>query len=345
MRQSDSYLQYTDWQNVASIIVLLTIVFSGHANAQSQGSEKKLEVRKYGDEPVVIQNLQANGQAIKPSTAFTGGDGWLKGVSFSVHNTSAKTITFMLAELTFYSKSASRSPARFSIPRGIPDRNNVDPTREKDAIAIKPGDSAGITINDALYKNLTNYLQQINWTEEINEAEMSIGMIIFSDDTAWRNGRYLKRDQADPRKWLPIRPVTQLLPEQRQINMMPASYSYLQSSTKSGSYFAFNKLSNNKSATFGCGTYMHSVLHECGINVFYQCYNFHDEFLPGGADAYWALHQNCFSSSWENCSSNSVENTYLGQCFIVEKDITKPKPKAGLSSGNANISSNIRLIW
>jgi hypothetical protein len=174
------------------------------------GQDKEREIKKmnWPKEPVKIGKLKAKGAIIALGEKFHAEDDWLKGLTFSVKNTSEKTITYLEIELSFpRDKSAQAEPdAHDRIMYGqYPALPGETATPHPDQPPIRPGETVDVVLKD--YDGIRDFLNQTHYPVSIKRLEVSVGDVVFADGMKWSGGGLFRRDPDNPGGWMRIKEI------------------------------------------------------------------------------------------------------------------------------------------
>jgi hypothetical protein len=167
-----------------------------------QKRERVIEKPFQPNEPMDLEDVQVRGtlnvkESVKVGTKFHGDEDWLKGLTVELKNKSGKSIVY--AEVFVYvpTSETEDKPIRLSL------RYGAFPVFETDTSSqlILPAGSITLALSDDEYDQAKGLLREKNASLDFSRVEMRIGMVIFDDGTAWKNGRALRRDPNNPKKW------------------------------------------------------------------------------------------------------------------------------------------------
>lgn len=201
----------TQRESLISILItaILILFYPLAAKSQSEPTQKRYLVQKtFSSDPVRISGLQSKGRSLAFNEPFDYGSDWLEGLSFDVRNASDKTIVFVSVYLMLNRRNQKSLPVVFPLVRGINnrDKEQIDTVNNKQAIAVKSGDSINLSLSGTTYQSFLSFLEKVGWQEEIVQASLFTGIVIFADDSAWINGFTMQRDPDDPLKWIRTSP-------------------------------------------------------------------------------------------------------------------------------------------
>jgi len=188
-----------------SIIVGLGLPLLAHTHSQ-QKRERVIKKASQPNEPMDLEDIQVRGsgkatESVNVGTTFLGDEDWLKGLTVKVKNKSGKSISY--AELYVYvpTSETEDKPIRLSLRYGVMPSACSETDASNQSKLISHGSSTTLTLSDSEYDLAKGLLSEKNVTTDFKQIEMRIGMVIFDDGTAWKNGSLLHRDPNDPSKW------------------------------------------------------------------------------------------------------------------------------------------------
>jgi hypothetical protein len=76
------------------------------------------------------------------------------------------------------------------------------PKPQEQLKGIKPGEASDITLTAQQFAELKDFLNGTHYATSINRISLSIGHIIFDDDTMWYAGAIARRDPKDAIRWI-----------------------------------------------------------------------------------------------------------------------------------------------
>lgn len=194
---------------IISLLVISVSMFVPELHGLA-GQDKEREIKKmnWPKEPVKIGKLKAKGAIIALGEKFHAEDDWLKGLTFSVKNTSEKTITYLEIELSFpRDKSAQAEPdAHDRIMYGqYPALPGEIATPHPDQPPLRPGETVDVVLKD--YDGIRDFLNQTHYPVSIKRLEVSVGDVVFDDGTKWSGGGLFRRDPDNPGGWMRIKEI------------------------------------------------------------------------------------------------------------------------------------------
>lgn len=186
------------------IVCISAICLLSALIAQAQQTEtrtlKKEALSPTATHVLEISNLKVNGAPISFDQPFQADDDWLKGLTFDVKNISGKVITHFNIGMHMHNLDNNQRAGRPMILHG---RDTGLPNIEA-TVHVADGEIVHATYDEKQYSILKR-MQPIISLSKITIAELTIDMVVFEDDTAWRHGDMMRRDQTNPTKWLVIR--------------------------------------------------------------------------------------------------------------------------------------------
>ncbi|HVG33727.1 MAG TPA: hypothetical protein VM911_11620 [Pyrinomonadaceae bacterium] len=154
-------------------------------------------------EPVEIVGVKTEGHAVNFGGAFAAREDWLKGLTLNLKNISDKPIVYIAIDVRVDGTVMPRRRSAVTMAYGQRPPGPAGTPGSPAQRSIAPGESVEIVLTDALYDDLRTLVQQdaSDISRALDKAELKIDFIIFGDDSAWGNGRKLRRDPNNPNKW------------------------------------------------------------------------------------------------------------------------------------------------
>src|ERR1044071_8660468 len=155
----------------------------------------------YPNQPIEIVELKVNGRAAQLSQGIDGDTDWLNGLSWKIKNLAKKNI---LSIDLFVPFPDTQSTGRLLV---YPMHYGADPKIAKNPEIVKPvksEDTADFVISSEVYGDIKPHLEARIPLSDVNHVRIKLELIVFDDDTAWGSGQEMRRDQNDPRRWIPI---------------------------------------------------------------------------------------------------------------------------------------------
>jgi hypothetical protein len=185
------------------IFLFLTGVLLTARGVAPQEHERFLSRERNQNEPLRIKAIKGKKGAITVGKTFVDDDDWLKGLSFNVENISEKNIICIAIELEFPKSNDDPPPLVFPIEYGL--RPLLDGSILANAPPpIKPGETIDLSFPDSEYENLQKLLAELKYPKSIKHAVFTIRTVIFDDLLMWENGRLMRQDPNNPRRWVPL---------------------------------------------------------------------------------------------------------------------------------------------
>jgi hypothetical protein len=200
------------------LLVSMSMFVSTFHGLAGQVKEREIKKLNWPKEPVKIGKVKAKGSVVTIGEKFRADDDWLKGLTFSVKNSSDKTITYLEIELSFpREKSAPEDPdAHDRIIYGqYPVLPGETATLHPDQPPIRPGDTVDIILKD--YEGIREFLNNTHYPLSISRLEVSVGDVVFDDGTKWSGGGLFRRDPHNPGGWFRIKEVARITKDRNEI--------------------------------------------------------------------------------------------------------------------------------
>ena len=281
-------------------VCMCAFTFHGFAGQVKEREIKKLNWPK---EPIKIGKLKTKGTVVVLGEKFRGEDDWMKELTFSVKNTSEKTITYLEIELNFpRGKGAQEEPdAHDRIIYGqYPPLPGETATPHPDQPPIRPGDTVDVVLRD--YEGMREFLNATHYPVSINRLEVSVGDVVFDDGTKWSGGGLFRRDPNNPGGWIRIK---ELEPTHQGRNDF--GYGLLTSGTRNHAIAISNSEALPRFVKAGLRTYAATQSAQCfggcGSNYYSQ-----DEYC--GTNTRCAVRYDWVSCTWADRKETSVKNQY-----------------------------------
>jgi hypothetical protein len=191
------------WYALLVISAFFPLAMSG-TSLSTQQPDRIIELKSARNQPVKIVGMKNKRAALRIGAEFKDDEDWLRGFTIKITNTYYKPIRFVDIDLVFpRAKDEMAPPAADSLTYGR------DPSSPFDAVSsesklILPGQSAELTITDAQHHGLRLFLKSQKYPESIVRISLRLHAVLFEDGTKWVAGKFFRRDEKDPNRWVPI---------------------------------------------------------------------------------------------------------------------------------------------
>jgi hypothetical protein len=192
----------TSLKIASSICIIALITGLGIAQQVPDKMERIISKANIPGEPVEIIDVQVNGHSVKFGSVFPGDEEWLKNLQLKLKNRSGKSITYLEVEIEIPESVTRGLPLIIPITYGQMTSATSVPGISTGPKPILHNDSLVMGFSGADYERTQNVLTNKGANPRIDTVEIRIGMVIFDDGTAWREGQLLHRDPNDLNKWL-----------------------------------------------------------------------------------------------------------------------------------------------
>jgi hypothetical protein len=203
------------------LVAVCAWAYTAHSSGgQEQNADRMIEKREDYNPPVGITVIRTKKGVIETNKKFLDSDeDWLKDLKIDVHNSSGKIVTYISVEITFQRPQVqSQEPPLLSylkygfdsLPKGVVPTNMPPP--------LLPGDTATINLHEMQYDHIKTLLKNLNYPDSINMIEVRVAEIGFADGTSWDSGHLYRRDQDNPKQWIPIEHSQIKSPQGRVLN-------------------------------------------------------------------------------------------------------------------------------
>jgi hypothetical protein len=139
-------------------------------------------------------------QAIQFDNTFVADEDWLRGSKFKLKNISGKSIVYLEIELWIPASVTNGRPLIVPIRYGQMPSASSGSSVATAPDSVLDGNEVELSVSDKIYTNAKQVLAN-RGSNSISDVEVRIGMVIFDDGTAWREGHLLRRDPNNPDSW------------------------------------------------------------------------------------------------------------------------------------------------
>jgi len=205
MKQLNPYLRSTLSISIL-VLAVWTLNDAGRAgSAQTQDTDKFLEIERYPDEPLEIVEINIGPQSVKDKikvksrdetkwgrdiVRFKENNGWFKAISIRLRNVSDKPI-YGLAAAVHFEVPTDKMLFRMLLTR----------TRDLERQPLQPGEEIVVGVDPGLLKTTRANAEQFKVDLDSLPLSFSVDSAIFSDTQMWYRGSLMKRDPKDLNRW------------------------------------------------------------------------------------------------------------------------------------------------
>jgi hypothetical protein len=168
-----------------------------HAGTQQEG-EKQVKKSSYLNEPVEIVELKNKTGKLPLNEKFKGpATEWLRGLTFTISNTSDKDITYLALNL-FFPKHPDAEPSEpgyvFDLIFGVsPQSGYYNDFRQKHADKLlKRNNRLTLGLTDEQFEHIQQVLTSLGYPPNVESVEVWISEVGFDDKTIWKGGQIIK---------------------------------------------------------------------------------------------------------------------------------------------------------
>jgi hypothetical protein len=184
---------------------ILALLYLATASAHIQKGAKKITFFSYDfvpnnvPAPIEITGIKVKGKPVKFNEPFEEpAADWLNGITFEVRNAGDKAISYFDIELVVKFQNSEIDGQIIPVAFGLkPIPGKVSPTAQ-----LPSSDYASASLLSHNFNTIMSSLEKEKTTYDKNSVEVSIGQVIFSDDTRWSGGNLFKRDPTNNRRWI-----------------------------------------------------------------------------------------------------------------------------------------------
>ena len=191
---------------VMSIMVIAVVATTVRVDATQEFKERIIErLPVERNEPIAITDIKVDGQSVSLDKKFRAADDWLQSLVISIKNKSDKVILFASIDLQFPRPPRPQDPpmAIYEMSYGNWALQTRRPTSAEVLVGASPGEIVEIRSSTEQSVGLRGFLTATNYPSSIEKVDLSIGHVIFADDTMWYAGsQAFQRDPKDPSRWI-----------------------------------------------------------------------------------------------------------------------------------------------
>ena len=193
---------------VAAFALASLTIYSSNTYSQDQEKLRTLEFREYrkydvSTEPIAILRRETANRWFQDETQVLGGTEWLRELTFTLENTSDKTI--VECELNIIVHPRNDRNASKVVIFGFPSSVILDPAvtdRNEQLRLWKPGQIIRIGIPSGQFRVLDNLRR--DGVTDIERAFFAIYRVKFNDGTGWLQGMQTREDPDRPGVMIPV---------------------------------------------------------------------------------------------------------------------------------------------
>lgn len=192
------------------VLVVLTSLIIGafYASTRVRGAQQLIKHRTIArlpierNEPVRIRAVTFKGMKVRHRQKFVANDDWLSGLTVTIKNRSEKTITFAAIDLQFPRPPGSEGPTAIHTieygDRALLTRRAGSGERSS---RIAPGQTVDLALTPHDLTGIAFLLSATGYRSGAEKLHLSVGHVIFEDDTMWYAGSRAQRDPNIPGNW------------------------------------------------------------------------------------------------------------------------------------------------
>ncbi|HEX8289565.1 MAG TPA: hypothetical protein VF556_16395 [Pyrinomonadaceae bacterium] len=198
----------TKLTNSSILMIFLLAVFLLPTSILAQQTQDRIiKYNSWRNEPVKITSVKVNSSLVEFGEIFQAEDDWLRGLTFSVINTSDREICHIDLALDFPRATSNEPMTRERLLWNCKTEAESSAKSSKKAKPLKPGESLEIVLSNEFYPKTQEYLRRTNNPTSINLLEVSVDEVSFVGDknSLWISGQMMRRDPGNPNWLIPIR--------------------------------------------------------------------------------------------------------------------------------------------
>jgi hypothetical protein len=189
------------------MMFLLAVIFLPVSVLAQQTQDRIVKYNSWRNEPVKISTVKVGGSPVEFAEKFQSENDWLRGLTFSVINTSDKDICYINIALDFPRATSKEPMTRERLLWSCKTNTDGSTKSSKKIKPLKPGESVDIVLSNEFYPETQEYLRRTNYPASINILEVSVDEVGFvgNKDVLWISGQMMRRDPNNSSRWLPMR--------------------------------------------------------------------------------------------------------------------------------------------
>ena len=188
---------------LAMIGSLLALMLLSPSTQARQTQERMVINTEWPHAPARITSLRLRDRSVEFDRHFTADEHWLRDLSFGVTNTSDRPIVFISIFFDFPRPQTDIPPSAYSWHWG---RNSgaEAATSSAEGKNLRPGETIEVALTEAQYELLRRFLDETNYSENITSIRVGVREVMFAGDTdlLWNVGGMVRRDPANPQRWI-----------------------------------------------------------------------------------------------------------------------------------------------
>jgi hypothetical protein len=176
---------------------------SGNSATNKAGQETAKQVNKlsYRDEPIDIIEVKNRKGKIPLNEKFKDDSAhWLRGLTFTINNSSGKNITYLNLVLSF-PQNAELDPAQtptyiFDLMFGVSPQaaSYNDFRRRHPDKVLKQRERLALSLTDEQFEHIMKVLSSLGYPLNVEKLEIWISEVGFDDGTLWKGGKIFKTE-------------------------------------------------------------------------------------------------------------------------------------------------------
>jgi len=188
----------------SGVTLIILVLCASYTTATQQATERVIRrLPVEANEPIAITEIKVNDRSVSFDKKFNADDEWLRSLVVTIKNKSDKLILFASIRLQFPRTTDSRDRISiYDVSHGNVGLRSQRPTAEERLVGIAPGETAVLQLSGQQVVSLREFLTATQYPASIETVNLSLGNIIFEDDSMWYAGSQAQRDPKDPSRWV-----------------------------------------------------------------------------------------------------------------------------------------------
>jgi thiol-disulfide isomerase/thioredoxin len=153
-------------------------------------------------EPIEIVEIAVGGQKIMIGQRFSADEDWLRGITLKARNISELPVRYVEFQVDAISSELRKARPRLQLKYGrmSPGSPHSGETLTPD-MEVKPGEYFHVSLNAGLYDFVAKSQSRDDGKMSFEKVRITLSLVVFAGDRAWRNGYMSRRDSVNPQRW------------------------------------------------------------------------------------------------------------------------------------------------
>lgn len=197
-------IRFPVWFVLGGLIFSALYVLTGVRGAQQLIKYRtiaRLPIER--NEPVRIRAVKVKGVKVIHRQKLVADDDWLSGLTVTIKNRTNKIITFAAIDIQFQRPRGSEGPtAIHTIEYGNRSLLTRKAGADERSSGIAPGQTVDLALTPHDLGGIRFLLSATGYGSGAERLHLSVGHVIFEDDSMWYAGSSARRDPNDTATWV-----------------------------------------------------------------------------------------------------------------------------------------------